>query len=371
MNRQSYAVNEQMEDTLGMVFNLRDIANSYYSKIENDSSIIYCNRALKLIGSNPAWQSLATESRCLLVSNYLDKKETNKAQQLIPLILTDTTEANTPAVLTTIANFYYASNQYGRCKAACMLLINKGKLFDRQKAARLLADIYQKEGNSAKSLYFTKAYGAYTDSLMVQRKTETLARLNVMYNYSQKEKENIALKASRRIFRTLFILVLVILVAVCVVIFVLYRMNQQKETLMRLKLDHFESLRKNLVNKKEEEKTSETQKIENSDIYKTIRRYINSPDNIPRLHEDEWQQLEEAVNLVYPNFKNHLFDLCKMNEHEYHVSLLIKIGLQPSVIAVLTAHSRESITATRRRLFLKAFGKKGAPKDWDEFILSL
>ena len=60
-----------------------------------------------------------------------------------------------------------------------------------------------------------------------------------------------------------------------------------------------------------------------------------------------------------------------MNEHEYHVSLLIKIGLQPSVIAVLTAHSRESITATRRRLFLKAFGKKGAPKDWDEFILSL
>lgn len=60
-----------------------------------------------------------------------------------------------------------------------------------------------------------------------------------------------------------------------------------------------------------------------------------------------------------------------MNEHEYHVSLLIKIGLQPSIIAILAAYSRESITATRRRLFLKASGKKGAPKDRDEFILPL
>jgi tetratricopeptide (TPR) repeat protein len=371
MYRQSYAVNAQMKDTLGMVFNLRDIANSYYSKIENDSSIIYCNRALTLIGNEESWRSLATESRCLLVSNYLDEKRTDEAQRLIPLIVADITEAQTPAVLTTVASYYYASGQYDRCKTACTILIKKGKLFDRQKAARLLADIYQKEGNSAQSLFFSKAYGAYTDSLMAQRKTETLARLNAMYNYSQKEKENIALKASQRVFRSLFILALVVLAAGAVIIFVLYRMSQQKEALMRLKLDHYESLRKNLVNKKEEEKTSETHKIENTEIYKTIRRYINSPESIPRLHDDEWQQLENAVNMVYPNFKNHLFDLCKMNEHEYHVSLLIKIGLQPSVIAVLTAHSRESITATRRRLFLKAFGKKGAPKDWDEFILSL
>lgn len=60
-----------------------------------------------------------------------------------------------------------------------------------------------------------------------------------------------------------------------------------------------------------------------------------------------------------------------MNEYEHRVSLLIKIGIQPSVIAELTAHSRESVSATRRRLFEKAFEKKGTPKDWDEFIMSL
>lgn len=81
--------------------------------------------------------------------------------------------------------------------------------------------------------------------------------------------------------------------------------------------------------------------------------------------------LAEAVEKVYPKFHDRLLDLCKLNEHEYHVSLLIKIGIQPSIIATLTAHSRESITATRRRLYEKAFNKKGAPKDWDDTILSL
>lgn len=371
MYRQSFSVNEQMKDTLGMIYNLRDIANSYYSKMKSDSSIAYCRKALTLINGNNDYQSLATETRCLLVSNFLDMKKTAEAQEVMPALLADSTEEETPAVLTTAASFYQATGQYDKSKEACLQLIHIGKLFDKQKAARILASIFQQEGNSAQSLFYSNAYALYTDSLNAQRKTETLARLNAMYNYSQKVKENTALKASRRVFQTLFILALVVLITGSTVIFVLYRMNKQKEAMMRLKLDHYESLRKNLENKKEEEKVNETQQIENTDIYKTIRRYINSPNNIPRLHEEEWQQLEQAVNTVYPNFKNHLFDLCKMNEHAYHVSLLIKIGIQPSIIATFTAHSRESITATRRRLFEKAFGKKGAPKEWDEFILSL
>ena len=34
-------------------------------------------------------------------------------------------------------------------------------------------------------------------------------------------------------------------------------------------------------------------------------------------------------------------------------------------------HSKEAITSNRRRLYEKVFGKKGTPKDWDSFILSL
>jgi DNA-binding CsgD family transcriptional regulator len=60
-----------------------------------------------------------------------------------------------------------------------------------------------------------------------------------------------------------------------------------------------------------------------------------------------------------------------MSEQELHVSLLIKIHLQPRDIASLTAHSKESVATTRSRLYSKVFGRKGSSKEWDDFIFSL
>ncbi|MBQ8047956.1 MAG: hypothetical protein IJ196_08545 [Prevotella sp.] len=89
------------------------------------------------------------------------------------------------------------------------------------------------------------------------------------------------------------------------------------------------------------------------------------------MNDSDWQQLEQVVNSVYASFTEHLFSLYKMTEQDYHVSLLIKVRLQPKDIATLTVHSKESIASTRSRLYQKVFGRKGSSKDWDDFILSL
>ena len=49
----------------------------------------------------------------------------------------------------------------------------------------------------------------------------------------------------------------------------------------------------------------------------------------------------------------------------------MKVRIQPRDIALLTAHSKESVASTRSRLYSKVFGKKGSSKDWDDFVLSL
>ena len=84
-----------------------------------------------------------------------------------------------------------------------------------------------------------------------------------------------------------------------------------------------------------------------------------------------WKELAEIVNATYTGFTEKLFSLYNMSDQDYHVSLLIKIRLQPKDIAILTAHSKESIASTRSRLYQKVFGKKGSTKDWDDFILSI
>ena len=105
-----------------------------------------------------------------------------------------------------------------------------------------------------------------------------------------------------------------------------------------------------------------------SDIYAKIKDLI---DRGQTMGKDDWKLLTELVDSIYSGFTGKLYSLYRMNEHDYHVSLLIKIHLQPKEIATLTAHSKESVSSTRSRLYQKIFGQKASPREWDDFILSL
>lgn len=108
--------------------------------------------------------------------------------------------------------------------------------------------------------------------------------------------------------------------------------------------------------------------IFSSDVYQRIQACLNSGRSLT--HQD-WTELTEVVNSIYTGFTEKLYSLYRMTEQDYHVSLLIKVRIQPKDIALLTAHSKESVATTRSRLYSKVFGIKGSSKDWDDFILSL
>ena len=108
--------------------------------------------------------------------------------------------------------------------------------------------------------------------------------------------------------------------------------------------------------------------IFSSDVYQRIQACLNSGRSMS--HED-WTELTELVNGIYTGFTEKLYSLYRLSEQDYHVSLLIKVRIQPKDIALLTAHSKESVATTRSRLYSKVFGIKGSSKDWDDFILSL
>ena len=105
-----------------------------------------------------------------------------------------------------------------------------------------------------------------------------------------------------------------------------------------------------------------------SDIYQRLQDSLNSGRS---LTNNDWMKLTTLVDSIYTGFTEKLYDLYRMTEQEYHVSLLIKIRIQPKDIALLTAHSKESVATTRSRLYQKVFNKKGSSKNWDDFVLSL
>ena len=108
--------------------------------------------------------------------------------------------------------------------------------------------------------------------------------------------------------------------------------------------------------------------IFSSAVYRHVQECLNAGRSLT--HQD-WTELAEVVNSVYSGFTEKLYGLYRMSEQDYHVSLLIKVRVQLKDIALLTAHSKESVASTRSRLYQKVFGIKGSSKDWDDFVLTL
>jgi regulator of replication initiation timing len=108
--------------------------------------------------------------------------------------------------------------------------------------------------------------------------------------------------------------------------------------------------------------------IFSSAVYHRMMESLNAGRSLT--HRD-WTELTELVNSIYSGFTEKLYSLCRLSEQDYHVSLLIKVRVQPKDIALLTAHSKESVASTRSRLYQKVFGQKGSSKNWDDFVLTL
>ena len=164
--------------------------------------------------------------------------------------------------------------------------------------------------------------------------------------------------------RELFLLIICTVFYITLFILVL-QSNRRKIQLLQSRLDNIHAMQKMAVM---EPNRQDVSTLFISPVYLRIKEYLNDGRS---MNQGDWRELTEAVDGVYSGFSEKLFSLYRMSEQDYHVSLLIKIRIQPKDIATLTAHSKESVASTRSRLYHKVFGKKGSTKDWDDFILSI
>ncbi len=144
-----------------------------------------------------------------------------------------------------------------------------------------------------------------------------------------------------------------------------------ENSLLRLELEEKKATLSynNKVARIESEKRQQAETIIfSSEIYRHLQECL---ENGRCLSHYDWMELAQLVDSIYTGFTEKLYSLYRMSEQDYHVSLLIKVRIQPKDIALLTSHSKESVASTRSRLYQKVFGQKGSSKDWDDFVLSL
>ena len=123
-----------------------------------------------------------------------------------------------------------------------------------------------------------------------------------------------------------------------------------------------------LFTQQEKLREEATNAIETSDVATRFRKALDENANPTK---DDWEQLDNYINLQFPGFKSVLYKLVKLSEIEYQVSLLIKCKFFPNEIGRLVNLSKSGLGNSRKRLFVKAFKTDGTASDWDKFIISL
>ena len=408
-----------LKDSANMVFNLRDIADSYRCIDQNDSSIYYFQKAYNLaeVQGNQKLMAMVQNQMASLYSN-LGKYDL--ARKLLQPSL-DTLDIHSKSGIFSIASKLY--HRMGYIDSASYYyneLLKCGTIYAKQTAHKGLAKIAILHDNPQKALLHLNQYIQYTDFIHQITDTENVRRLNSLYNYQLREKENNRLKIENKEKQNLIIYIISIGLFIIASLFAYLQRNKRKKQLLKIQLKNLRQLKEEQYKKSslfiEENKrkieeleqklqeadqtnhilrtqlkeqieltlyTNKQAEIEltrrkqsnstllESEIYKYIQKQLTTKTNKKLLSNNDWKELEKVINNTYEGFSKNLRNYYDLNEHEYSVCLLIKINIPPIDIAKLTNHSKEAITSTRRRLYEKVFGKKGSPKDWDEFILSL
>lgn len=144
---------------------------------------------------------------------------------------------------------------------------------------------------------------------------------------------------------------------------------KQQKKILELKIDKYNDLQLRNQYKPKNETLSEQERIYSSEIYQTIKS--KSDEDTGKMSNEEWKEASNLINSVYKNFDQNLHRFLDTSSQEYKICLLVKLGISPTNMAKILNVSREAISASRRRMYIKAFQKKGTPADWDKVILTL
>ncbi|MBO7137046.1 MAG: hypothetical protein J6V92_01100 [Bacteroidaceae bacterium] len=359
--QRAYAIDKRAGDTLGLIYDLRDMGNVYRTQ-DNDSCIVCFCQARELaiaFGHQPMQRDVESQ----MAGYYLYHDRLEEARRLLLPALAYTDSANASGLHFMMADLYHRSGMQDSAILYYNKVLARGSLYARRGAHRQLADYALDMGQIEEANAHIQQYGMLSDSILGENDADALRRMTALYDYSLRERENVRLEKL-----VMFVSVAALVLILILTFFIFY--YRKKREVFRLKLQQMEMLVAEHQNKPERISAEEQSTLNQAPIVQHIHGLLADVHQ-PIMTSDDWQQLEALFSQSLPQFLPRLQEFCRLSLQERRVSMLLRLGITPMDIGQLTAHSKQSVTNTRSRLFEKAFGRKGSPADWDQLVSSL
>ena len=397
------------KDTLAALMSYEQESQAYRNLNKPDSLLYICEHVSELYRKY-GYTRYAAIALVGTLSTLVHHKEFDKAREYMQIYESES------GLFDSLGNIQKGREIYYRIKGLYYLHTNvldsaeyyfrkelrDGKDFNNQNAgAKGLTELYQRlhqlDSAAKYSLY---AYDM-NDSMYAHRTTKDIERIQALYNYTRNQKiaEKEKDKASRRLF-FIFILIgtVLFLLALSAIAILKYREIKQKRRVLEEKyqqsLDSIQKAQKDLSSLKryqeqnqelilEKEKLIREQEIIRNTMLqneKTIRdaaqRQFNSSAIYKRITKladtggqptkSEWQELQDTMFGLYPNFSELMTRHCQnLDDREYKICLLIRAGISPGAIAAMLGILSSIVTKLRVNLLLKLFRIQGKSKEFD------
>lgn len=411
--RTSYDIGVLRNDTTCMIWGLRDLGTIRQWKEDHKECIKYLRKAYKLAKESGDIKAETRISRDLTYT-YSYLKEYGQAKFYIQEPIKNIHLLDSSSVYETMANIYYNSHEIDSFLVCAKQLEKVGDVYAKEYAYNKLTDVYLKRGDIYKAREYYDKFILYNDSTTRITKSNELQKVHFLYDLQKKEAKNNKLKKDKQIRDILIVGLFFLFLSVGLFIYNYFYHKQKKdqERIAQLQmiqrdikqkseatiiennrkiaelekqmstlhegqqqaLEKLEAYKKryqamNAIAQAEKDRKEWTKDIvKSSAIYHTVLMRLQT--DMP-LNNTEWQQIETVINENYPDFKERLYAIYNFSSYEYHLCLLTKMGFSPYQIATLTAHTRSSVTHTRKRLYSKSYKEPGTGEQWDDFINSL
>ena len=367
--KKAYIMDSLNNNKQNMLFDIRDIGTNYLHLQETNTAKLYFSKGFrKSIHTN---EFMAKTFAHQLAVIYLNQKDYSRAKEYLNISLNhiENYDNNKSGIYATAYKLYEATGEDELKNKYESWLLDNGTIWAKKSIYKdQLSKILVNDRNPHILDTWNK-YNQYSDSVGKFSDIESIKRIEQLYNYKLKEKENKSLNSHNTVLSIIIICLTITLISIIGLSFMTYSNIKQKRKNLELKLDKYEALKRSSEQKNEQNIKDKNYAFKKSAIHQIIQNEIENGSYT--LQDSYWKDLEKTVNEIYPNFTNNLNSFYEVSNHELKVCLMVKIGISPIHIAKFTNHSKEAINSTRGRLYAKVFKEPASAPKWDEFIKTL
>lgn len=364
---QALAIDSIRGDSVRTAYDCRDLASHCKALGRYDEAEVYYQKAGRYrLLSNFSQMGLAE-------TDYERGNYTAAWRRITPMLHTQQNPENTRLWLLA-GKLCCARGHSDAAREYLSIVTQHGDALSRKEAYRCLAETDVYEGR------LLREYITCADAADAESHREALLRRKALYNYGQKERENVRMQEEMLNRRTQFISIVAGLVIACLLLAVcLLLIRRKRSTIADLRQsidalsERYDSDRARLeqlqgeADRRRQELRHSRGAVASSEAYTLAREHLSSRSVIP---DEEWTVIQRTLSDVYPDFYRQLMTW-KINTQETRICLLMKMEFPQSEIAVLTGRTDEAVSSSKRRMCQKVLGAEPSASEWNKYIDSL